>query len=96
MKEDKEKKSLFLVILKVLKKRFRFRHMLFFALLITFNSFAWFIYMNKISSDLQVKVKAWNVSFEFNNQTMTDYINFDVTEIFLAVASVFLLFYYYY
>ena len=77
-----QEKSLFKVILEVLKKRFKFRHLLFLALLMTVNTFAWFIYMDKVSSDLQVKVKAWNVSFKFDNTTMTDYVNFRVTEIY--------------
>lgn len=77
-----QEKSLFKVILEVLKKRFKFRHLLFLALLMTVNTFAWFIYMDKVSSDLEVKVKAWNVSFKFDNTTMTDYVNFRITEIY--------------
>lgn len=77
-----QEKSLFKVIIEVLKKRFKFRHLLFLALLMTVNTFAWFIYMDKVSSDLQVKVKAWNVSFKFDNTTMTDYVNFKITEIY--------------
>lgn len=70
------------VIWKVVKKRFKLSHLLFIALLLTCNSFAWFIYMNKIDSDIDVKVKAWNVSFRFDNQTMSDYIKFDVRDIY--------------
>lgn len=69
-------------IWKVVKKRFKLSHLLFIALLFTCNSFAWFIYMNKIDSDIDVKVKAWNVSFRFDNQTMSDYIKFDVRDIY--------------
>lgn len=70
------------VIWKVVKKMFKLSHLLFIALLLTCNSFAWFIYMNKIDSDIDVKVKAWNVSFRFDNQTMSDYIKFDVRDIY--------------
>lgn len=70
------------VIWKVVKKRFKLSHLLFIALLLTCNSFAWFIYMNKIDNDIDVKVKAWNVSFRFDNQTMSDYIKFDVRDIY--------------
>ena len=72
----------FSAIVKVIKKRFKPVHILFIALLLTSNSFAWFIYMNKIDSDINVRVKAWNVSFRFDNETMTDYINFSVDEIY--------------
>lgn len=76
------KSSIFKIFLKVLKKKFKFRHLLLLAIMLTFNSFAWFIYMSKVSSDMSVKVKAWNVSFEFDNQTMTDYVSFNVANIY--------------
>lgn len=85
MKEKNKKLSK--VIIKVIKKRFKLRHLLFLALLLTTNSFAWFIYMNKISSDIDVKVKAWNVSFEFDNQTMTDYVNFIVDDVYPGMTD---------
>ena len=82
MEKNKNNSSTLKIILKVLKRRLKLRYLLFFALLISFNTFAWFIYMNKVSSDISVKVKAWNVSFSFDNETMTDYVNFNVTEIY--------------
>lgn len=85
MKEKNKKLSK--AIIKVIKKRFKLRHLLFLALLLTTNSFAWFIYMNKISSDIDVKVKAWNVSFEFDNQTMTDYVNFIVDDVYPGMTD---------
>lgn len=90
-KEKQENNSkmpkLWKAIIKVIKKRFKLSHLLFIALLLVTNSFAWFIYMNKISSDIDVKVKAWNVSFQFDNQTMTDYINFSVDDIYPGMTD---------
>lgn len=77
-----QNKKLLKVIFKVIKKKFKLPYLLFIAILLCSNTFAWFIYMNKISSDIDVKVKAWNVSFNFNNQTMTDYVTFDIDEIY--------------
>lgn len=82
-----EKESIFKTILKVLKRRFKIWHLLFFAILISVNTYAWFIYMNKVSSDISVRVKSWNVSFQFNNQTMTDYVNFDVENIYPGMET---------
>lgn len=76
------KKSIVKAILEVLKRRFKIWHLLFFGILISVNTFAWFIYMNKVSSDISVRVKAWNVSFQFDNETMTDYVNFEVEDIY--------------
>lgn len=81
MKKIKENKVL-KAIYKAIKKRFKFSYLLFMSLLFVSNSFAWFIYMNKIDSDIDVKVKAWNVSFRFDNQTMSDYIKFEIDEIY--------------
>lgn len=81
MKKIKENKVL-KAIYKVIKKRFKLSYLLFMVLLLVSNSFAWFIYMNKIDSDIDVKVKAWNVSFRFDNQLMSDYIKFEIDEIY--------------
>lgn len=81
--DQKEKNNrLLLSILKALKKRFRLKYILFISLVLAANTFAWFIYMDKISSDIDVKIKSWNVSFSIDNQNMTDYINFNVDEIY--------------
>lgn len=82
-----EQKSVLKIIINVIKKRFKLWHLLIFAILISVNTFAWFIYMNKVSSDLTVKVKSWNISFQFDNQTMTDYVNFNVTNVYPGMTT---------
>ena len=83
MEEGKVKKNtLFRSILKAIKKRLKPTHILLLALLLGTNAFAWYIYMEKISSDINVRVKSWNVSFSLNNQQMTDYINFTIDEMY--------------
>ena len=69
-------------ILIALKKRLNPGHILLLTLIITANTFAWFIYMDKVTSSINVKVKSWNVSFKFDNQEMSDYINFSVDKIY--------------
>lgn len=80
--ENVKKNTLGKSILKALKRRLKPTHILFFALIISANAFAWFIYMDKITSNIDVRVKAWNVSFQFNNQSMSDYVNFVVSDIY--------------
>lgn len=87
MEKDLKKGKLLKACVLVIKKRFKFRHLLFLAILMTFNSYAWFIYMNKISSDIDVQVKAWNVSFEFDNETMTDYVSFAIDDIYPGMVD---------
>lgn len=74
-------------ILKAIKHRLHFRHLLFLGIILASNTFAWYIYMEKISSDINVKVKAWNVSFRLDNQNMEDFINFSVDEIYPGMAT---------
>ena len=66
--DNSKQKNKFIELLKIIFKRTRITTIL--LLLVTFASstFAWFIYMDKVSSDIDVRVKAWNVSFRFNNQ----------------------------
>lgn len=80
--ENVNKNSIGRSILRALKKRLKPTHILFIALIISANAFAWFIYMDKITSNIDVRVKAWNVSFQFNNQSMSDYVNFVVSDIY--------------
>lgn len=82
MNQNNNSNKLWKSILKALQKRFRLRYILFIAIILAANTFAWFIYMDKISSDINVKIKSWNVSFKLDNQNMTDYINFTVDEIY--------------
>lgn len=79
---EKKKNKVLSAIIVTLKKRFRLSYLLFMALLITGNSFAWFIYMNKVDSSIDVKVKAWNVSFHFDTETLTDLAVFNFEEIY--------------
>lgn len=84
----KEKKNtLWKSILKALKRRLKPTHILFLALILSGNAFAWFIFMDRISSDIDVRVKAWNVSFTVDNQNMTDYINFTADDIYPGMTT---------
>ena len=53
MKEESKLKKIF----RVLKKRVKLRTLLFLALALAVNSFAWFIYANKVDSGIGAKVK---------------------------------------
>ena len=86
-KVNKSKHKLLASIWKALRNRLHFRHLLFLGIILATNTFAWYIYMEKISSDIDVKVKAWNVSFRLDNQQMEDYINFSVNDIYPGMTT---------
>ncbi len=85
--ETVKKNSLSKSILKAIKKRLKPGHILFLAILLATNAFAWFIYIDRISSDINVRVKSWNVSFSFDNQIMTDYVNFSIDEMYPGMPT---------
>ena len=78
MKEESKLKKIF----RVIKKRVKLRTLLFLALALAVNSFAWFIYANKVDSGIGAKVKAWNVLFEVGEGEAVQNINFDVDQIY--------------
>ena len=82
MNDKSDNVSLGRAILIVLKRRLNLRSLLFFALLISFNSFAWFIYTNKVATGVDVHVKSWNISFEIDNEQLEEEVSFSVSEMF--------------
>lgn len=82
MDDKNDNVSLGRAILIVLKRRLNLRSLLFFALLISFNSFAWFIYTNKVATGVDVHVKSWNISFEIDNEQLEEEVSFSVDEMY--------------
>lgn len=69
-------------VFKIIKKRVKLRTLLILVLTLSVNSFAWFIYANKVDSGIGAKVKAWNVLFEVGEGEAVQNINFDVDQIY--------------
>ena len=63
-----KKKNIFLLIL----KRVKISHLIFLAVLLAANSYAWFIYVNNVSNRLDVHVRAWRVDFEDDGQVVEE------------------------
>ena len=49
-------------LIKIMKK-IKIKNILILILLLLFNTYAWFIYTTKVSTDLTAHVSAWNVDF---------------------------------
>lgn len=81
-RQDGKKRNKFIRILLLLKKKIKLRMILFLAITLAANSFAWFIYANKVEGGINARVKAWNVLFEVNEGEQIQYINFDVASIY--------------
>ena len=59
-------------VVRILKK-IKIKNIIILILLIIFNTYAWFIYATKVSSDLSVHISSWNVEFSTGeNETVTN------------------------
>lgn len=68
-------------IVRILKK-IKIKNIVILILLITFNTYAWFIYATKVSSGLSVHISSWNVEFSIGEDEAT-------TNIIIAVERVY-------
>ena len=62
---------------KILKK-VRLKTLFLLAITLASNSFAWFIYTTKVSSNISAKVREWNVTFEANGQVVEKTIEINI------------------
>lgn len=60
---------------------------IFLIVLIAANSLAWFIYATKITGDISVHVKAWNIVFESGQTQLTNNINLHVDSIYPGMSN---------
>lgn len=59
-------------VVKILKK-IKIKNIIILILLLSFNTYAWFIYATKASSSLSVHVSSWNVEFAIgDDETVTN------------------------
>ena len=56
--------------------------LIFLIVLISANTFAWFIYATKIDSSVSVHVRAWNVVFEAGDNEVSNIININIDSIY--------------
>ena len=68
IESNSKKKNIFLLLLKKVK----ISHLIFLAVLLAANSYAWFIYVNNVSNRLDVHVRAWKVDFEDDGQVVEE------------------------
>ena len=67
---------------KKILKRVKLRTILFLAIAISCNSFAWFVYNTKVSNTITTSVKAWRVAFENKDSDAIQYMEFDIKSIY--------------
>ncbi len=67
---------------KKLKKRIRRSTLFFLIFAFMANTFAWFIYTNKVSNSITTGVKSWRVTFEQDGVDLVDHVFFEIDSIY--------------
>lgn len=63
-------------------RRIRPSTLLILIVLLTFNTYAWFIYATKVSSGISAHISSWNVHFQAGQQVITTQVVFDIENIY--------------
>ncbi len=70
-----------------LKKRIRKRTLFFLIIALMANTFAWFIYSNKVSNSITTGVKSWKITFDQDGQTLEQNVEFNFDDIYPGVSD---------
>lgn len=68
-----------------LKKRIRKRTLFFLIIALMANTFAWFIYSNKVSNSITTGVRSWKITFDQDGQILEQNVVFDFDDIYPGV-----------
>lgn len=69
------------------KRRIRRRTILLLIIAFIGNSFAWFIYNNRVNGSLNVGVKSWKISFEQSGSSVSETVTFNVSNIYPGMTT---------
>ena len=72
---------------KKLFKKVKLRTIFLLAITLASNSFAWFVYTTKVSSNISAKVREWNVTFDVNGQTVEKTIEINIDSLYPGMES---------
>ncbi|MDO4376041.1 MAG: hypothetical protein Q4C33_02585 [bacterium] len=67
------------VFLRLLKKSIKPKNLIFLIIILSANTFAWFVYVKEVHTDINVKVRAWNVVLTNSESEVVNTINIDIT-----------------
>lgn len=76
---NKQKSNIFII---KLFKRIKLRNLILLILLLSFNSYAWFIYATKVSTGMSAHISSWNVHFQAGQEEITTEIVLDFDTIY--------------
>lgn len=65
-----------------LKKVLGIRTLLFLIVLLSFNTYAWFIFTSKVDTGLGAKVRSWNIKFKNEDDTIVENVTFNIDDLY--------------
>ena len=70
-----------------LKKVVKPKTIFFIIILLTANTFAWFIYNTMVDVDINARIRAWNIQLEAGDNQIVDYLNIEIEDMFPGMAE---------
>ena len=68
-------------------KKVKFKTLFLLMITLASNSFAWFIYTTKVSSNIRAKVREWNVSFDVNGENVEKTIEINIDSLYPGMTT---------
>ena len=75
------------MIWKKKKIKIKLSRIIFLIVLVSANTFAWFIYATKVDSNISVHVRAWNIVFQAGENEVINTININVGDIYPGMGD---------
>ncbi len=67
---------------KLAKNAIRINLILVTAIILSFNSFAWFVYSSRVSTGITTSVKAWRIDFQYGDNEVTEVIEIEIDSLY--------------
>lgn len=84
IEENKKKKK---SLLRKILKRIKVSHIIILAVLLSANTYAWFIYITTVSNNLDVHIKSWQIDFTSGDTPITDYVHVYVDNVYPGMTT---------
>lgn len=81
------KKNEIKIVLERLVKTLGLKTIIILIVLLSFNTYAWFVFSNHVDTEMGAKVRAWNITFLQDNESVTQSLTFDVNDIYPGMSS---------
>lgn len=75
----KEKRIRRKIFFKILKRSIKPKNLIFLIIILSANTVAWFVYVKEVHTDINVRVRAWNVVLTNSDSEVINTINVDIT-----------------